>query len=200
MPRTARRSFRHRITGKRGTPLAKRPGAHPLNASLYSLVSFSILVPRAARRSFELKDQASAARRTLQRMRPRAPPHDCSVVCFCIQCGRAADRAENFPKKGKRARCTRQLMRSRAPALKTVSHISGSPATAVPRFGRRRFLNNSSIERGAPCNARASPLKAAISPPLRTAVPRAEPLSCGRTHADALPRVSVELPMGSRTV
>ena len=149
MPRTARRSFRHRISGKRGTPLAKRPGAHPLNASLYSLVSFSILVPRAARRSFELKDQASAARRTLQRMRPRAPPHDCSVVCFCIQCGRAADRAENFPKKGKRARCTRQLMRSRAPALKTVSHISGSPATAVPRFGRRRFLNNSSIERGA---------------------------------------------------
>ena len=89
-------------------------------------------------------------------------------------------------------------MRSRAPALKTASHIvahllrpcRGSDADVstykLKRARRTLQCTRLSSEGGHWCISEDG-----------CAAGRA---ASGRTHADALPRVSVELPMGSRTV
>ena len=152
---------------------------------MHIVVSFSMAVPRAARRSFRNKGSSERGAPCNACGRGR-PPMTAPLFVFAFSVAVPRTARRSFRKKEERARCTLQLMRSRAPALKTASHIVGSPATAVPRFGRRSFLNNSTSERGAPCNSRASPLKAAIGASLRTAVPRAARRSCGGTHADPL--------------
>ena len=136
-------------------------------------------VPRAARRSVEIKDQASAARPTLQRMRPRAPPKTALyfVFAFSVAVPRTARRIR---KKKESARgepgnsCGRGRLLSRQPRTLWLT-CYGRAA-----FRTSTFPHNSSSERGAPCNARASPLKAAIGASVRTAVPRAARRAGGR--------------------
>ena len=70
--------------------------------------------------------------------------------------------------------CGRGLLLSRQPRTLWLT-CYGRAAFRTPTFP-----HNSSSERGAPCNARASPLKAAIGASVRTAVPRAARRAGGR--------------------